>query len=152
MKTAQAEPDSRSGNDSGGVTLTAAPSADIAVDKDVDRGSALAGENVLFTVRVDNRGPSPATGVAIADALPAGLALVSATPSLGTYSGGVWTVGNRRLGSGDPDHRRHAHPVRPHVDQASVTAPNQTDPDPLNDAELRQSMPWPTPTSACPRL
>jgi len=31
--------------------------------------------------------------LAFADALPAGLTLVSATPSTGAYAGGVWTVG-----------------------------------------------------------
>ena len=54
----------------------------------------LVGETVTFTVRAINRGPSPATGVVITDALPAGLTLITPTPSQGTYAGGVWTVGS----------------------------------------------------------
>ena len=53
------------------------------------------GTAVTFTVTVTNKGPSAASGVAITDLLPAGLALVSATPSQGTYTPatGVWAVG-----------------------------------------------------------
>ena len=54
------------------------------VDMEVDRRDALVGETLTFTVRATNRGPSPATGVTIADALPAGLSFVSATPSQGS--------------------------------------------------------------------
>jgi large repetitive protein len=67
--------------------------ADLAVTKSVDLARAAPNQNVTFTVRVDNAGPSAATGVRIADALPAGLALVSAIPNQGTYAAGVWDVG-----------------------------------------------------------
>jgi uncharacterized repeat protein (TIGR01451 family) len=68
--------------------------ADLAITKTVDISRASPNENVTFTVRVENLGPNQATGVRIADALPSGLALVSAVPNQGTFSAGVWNVGN----------------------------------------------------------
>ena len=51
------------------------------------------GDTVTFTVTLSNHGPDAATNVSVADVLPAGLALISAAPSQGTYGSGVWTVG-----------------------------------------------------------
>ena len=59
------------------------------------------GSDVTFTVTVTNAGPSAASGVALTDVLPAGLALVSATPAQGTYTPttGVWTIGALAVGA-----------------------------------------------------
>ncbi|MEO7432027.1 MAG: hypothetical protein ABIR62_08380 [Dokdonella sp.] len=79
----------------GTVTVPVAASADIAVTKTVDNATPNVGQNVIFTITATNNGPNNATGVAITDALPSGLAFVSATPSQGTFtsSTGLWTVG-----------------------------------------------------------
>ena len=94
-KTGQNGPDPNTSNDSAAGSTVAAPAADLAVETDVDRRLALVGETVIFTVRATNRGPSPATAVALTDALSAGLSFVSATPSQGSYDQvtGIWTVG-----------------------------------------------------------
>ena len=68
-------------------SLNGQENADVGVDIAVDKPAPLVGENVTFTVTVANRGPSPATGVVVADVLSAGLTLVSATPSQGTFVG-----------------------------------------------------------------
>ena len=107
VKTGQNEPDPNTNNDSGGTITSTAPAADVLVLKNVDRSEVLVGESVTFTVRAINRGPSPATGVVITDALPAGLTLITPTPSQGTYDG--QRVDGRlagRAGRGDADARR----------------------------------------------
>ena len=82
IKTGQNEPDPITSNDSA-AAANITPAANLAVDQGVDRRDALVGETVTFTVRVTNRGPSQATGITIADALPAGLSFVSAAPLQG---------------------------------------------------------------------
>ena len=79
-------------NNSASVTVDV-PNADLALTKSVDATTPAYGANVTFTVSVTNNGPDTAAGVSVADALPSGLTLVSATPSVGTYTGGVWTIG-----------------------------------------------------------
>ncbi|MHC5112428.1 MAG: DUF11 domain-containing protein, partial [Planctomycetota bacterium] len=63
--------------------LFTAAGTDIAITKTVDTTVANEGDTVTFTV----------AATSVADTLPAGLTLVSATPSLGSYAGGVWTGG-----------------------------------------------------------
>lgn len=72
------------------------PPADLSLTKTVNNSSPTVGSNVTFTLTLTNAGPNSATGVTVADLLPAGLTFVSATPSAGTtYNSGtgVWTVG-----------------------------------------------------------
>jgi large repetitive protein len=96
----QQDRDSTPGNgvaaedDQASVTIRA-PEADLSVSKTVSNASPARGENVTFTVTATNSGPDTATGVALSDALPAGLTFVSATPSQGSYDAttGIWSVG-----------------------------------------------------------
>ena len=61
-----------------------------------DNAAPHAGDTVTLTALLKNNGSNTATGVAVSDSLPAGLTLVSASTSQGTYdtSTGTWTVGN----------------------------------------------------------
>lgn len=72
-------------------TFTIAVSADCGVDVCVVKtgSSPVAYENSQFTytLSIVNFGPGAATGVTVTDTLPAGVTLVSATPSQGTCSG-----------------------------------------------------------------
>src|SRR4029077_17023425 len=74
---------------------------DIAITKTVDNPTPNLGENVTFTIVTTNNGPSRATGVQVTDVLPAGLVLVSATASAGTYTvgTGVWNIGSLANGA-----------------------------------------------------
>jgi uncharacterized repeat protein (TIGR01451 family) len=92
--TAEDQFDPVSQNNESGVSING-QEADLAVTKTVDNAKPDVGDVVAFTISVHNNGPSDATGVELTDALPAGLAFDSATPSQGSYDDatGVWTVG-----------------------------------------------------------
>ncbi len=82
-------------NNSASTTTTVATSADLIVTKVVDHSTPNVDDTVTFTIGLRNAGPSNATGVAVVDAIPAGLTLLAATPSVGTFDSatGRWTVG-----------------------------------------------------------
>ncbi|MEP7043596.1 MAG: hypothetical protein ABI843_11070 [Dokdonella sp.] len=125
-------------NNSGGVTVNG-QSSDLQVIKGVDNANPLRGDSVTFTITATNNGPSAATGVAIIDALPAGLSFVSASASQGSYvdTTGVWTVGSLAatgaaatamltiVATVDTD--------TGFTNTASVSALDQTDPNPANN-------------------
>ncbi len=73
--------------------LFTAAGTDIGISKTVDTTVANEGDTVTFTVTATNNGPSAVTAFTVTDTLPVGLSLTSSTPSLGSYSGGVWTGG-----------------------------------------------------------
>ncbi len=94
-KTHEDQTDPNLANDSSSATLTG-QAADIVVTKTVSNPTPNQGTNVTFTVTATNNGPSGATGVLVTDVVPAGLALVTSTPSVGTtYNpvGGLWNIG-----------------------------------------------------------
>src|SRR5262249_55800728 len=89
------QPDPNPQNNDGSAAVIPQQS-DLAVFKSVDKSRPNVGDTVTFTVTVSNLGKSTATNVTLTDLLPAGLALVLATPSPGTsYDAGtgVWSVG-----------------------------------------------------------
>ncbi len=95
----QYDPDSRPNNDNPteddrDFATVAGDSADLSVIKTVNTPRPNVGNQITYTVTVNNAGPSVATGVELTDRLPAGLDFVSATPSQGTYTRatGLWTI------------------------------------------------------------
>lgn len=86
--------DGHTDNNSASATETP-QQADLGIAKRVNDPTPNVGDLVRFTVTVSDEGPSAATNVQVSDHLPAGLSLVSATPSQGTYASGsgLWSVG-----------------------------------------------------------
>ena len=68
--------------------------ADLVLVKAVDNERPDVGQVSVFTLTVTNMGPDAATGVAVTDQLPQGLAYTASQPSQGMYdSTGIWTIG-----------------------------------------------------------
>ena len=76
---------------------------DLAIDKTDTPDPVVAGQQLTYTLLVTNHGPSNASGVTIADTLPAGVSFVTGTASQGTVaaSQGVVTasLGNLAVGA-----------------------------------------------------
>ncbi|MCR9296254.1 MAG: DUF11 domain-containing protein, partial [bacterium] len=97
----QPDPDSTPGNnnpeedDQDSVTVMAM-AADLSLSKTVDDANPNVGQEVTFQIVVSNAGPNDATGVAVSDMLPAGLAYVSSSATAGSYNPGTgeWTIGS----------------------------------------------------------
>ena len=125
--------DPNGGNNQARATVTP-QLADLALFKGVDDPTPNVGDTVTFTVTLSNRGPDAATNVSVADVLPAGLMLISATPSQGTYAGGVWTVGTVSL-SATPTLILTARVTNPNsqTNTAMISHADQFDPNPNNN-------------------
>ncbi len=75
------------------IEVVVTPMADLSLHKLVDKSTAKPDETITFTLTLNNIGPDGATGIQVADAIPAGLTDVVVTPSgTTTYTGGVWSV------------------------------------------------------------
>ncbi|TVX99085.1 S-layer homology domain-containing protein [Cohnella terricola] len=117
-----------SNNSSSSVT---SQEADLSITNTASDPTPNVGDSITFTVTVTNNGPDNATGVEVTDLLPAGLALVSATPSQGTYSSttGVWTVGTVTAASAE-SLTLHARVVSPNAQTNTAAISHADQPDP----------------------
>jgi uncharacterized repeat protein (TIGR01451 family) len=86
--------DADTANDADSVDVVVT-SIDLAVTKSVDDPAPAEGGTIVYTVTAANAGPDGATGVVVADSLPAGVSFVSALASQGAFAAGtgLWTVG-----------------------------------------------------------
>ncbi len=71
------EDDPDTSNNSIGEDTLVSRVADLSVSKTDSADPAVAGENLTYTITVDNAGPSDASGVVVTDTLPAGVSLVA---------------------------------------------------------------------------
>ncbi|MGA1869869.1 MAG: putative Ig domain-containing protein [bacterium] len=130
------EVDTYTGNDSDEVTVRRLQ-ADISVKKSVDDQNPIIGNNIVFTITVENKGPDDATGIQIIDLLPAGLKYLDDN-SGGSYDSGtgVWDIAGLANGASA------SLQINTRVDQlgeittsVTRTASSPMDPDTGNDSE-----------------
>ncbi|WP_136797747.1 DUF11 domain-containing protein [Desulfosediminicola ganghwensis] len=121
---------------------------DLALTKTIDNASPGVQGAVTYMLTVTNEGANSATGFEVEDILPAGITLISSTPSQGSYSTGSWLVGS--LAAGDSATLDILvgvdGPVGTTVtNSASITGLDQTDSDPANDSASVDFTPvaWP---------
>ena len=91
--------DPRIGNNLGVVAKRPGASADLVVTKTTSTPSVTQGDTAKFTITVENKGPSDATGVVVKDT-PTGLKFVSAKATDGTFKAatGTWMIPVLRSG------------------------------------------------------
>ncbi len=136
VRTSQNEPDGDPSNDSAVAVVNGEPYADIAVAKSASSATVAVGAPLTFTITVTNLGPFAAPAVTVDDALSAGLALVSATPSVGTLSAGRWTLGPMAVGAtASLTLVTTVTAPGPVVNRAVVSGVGVLDPNPLNDQD-----------------
>jgi gliding motility-associated-like protein/uncharacterized repeat protein (TIGR01451 family) len=77
----------------GSVTFVVCIEADLSLTKSLAVSNLTVGDNALFTISVENSGPSEATNVVVADPLPSGFQYVS-DDALGNYdpATGIWQI------------------------------------------------------------
>jgi uncharacterized repeat protein (TIGR01451 family) len=78
-------------NSSTAGTAITPGNADVGVSKTAAPGPYGTGNNLTYTIAVNNAGPAAAANVSVTDAIPAGTTFVSATPTQGSC-GGTTTV------------------------------------------------------------
>ena len=92
-------PDPNTANDTSVSCVTVITRADLSVTKTGTPNPVVAGNNLTYTLLVQNLGPSDAQNVVINDPLPAGVTLISATPAQTSGPNPlVWDLGTMAAG------------------------------------------------------
>jgi uncharacterized repeat protein (TIGR01451 family) len=78
--------DPNTANNSGSISTTVDPRADVSITASATPPSVAAGQTLTYVMTAQNNGPSSAASVIVSDDLPLGVIFVSATPSSGSCS------------------------------------------------------------------
>jgi len=92
-------------DDADDAKVTVGSVIDLELEKTVDSSVVQSGDTVTWTISLTNNalfGNAAATGVTVNDVVPAGLNIVSVTPTNGTFAGDTWTLAGP-LGLGDTE-------------------------------------------------
>lgn len=124
------------------VTITEPPTPDLELEKLVSNSQPIEGETITFTINLTNPGDFTASGLKVTDLIPSGLTYLTFTATQGTYNStnGIWNVGT--LAEGDTttasltidalvDGGTLGSTI---INNASITALNETDPNLSNNS------------------
>jgi uncharacterized repeat protein (TIGR01451 family) len=67
---------------------------DLEVKKTVNENRPNEGDTIVYTAKVTNNGPFPATRVQLLDRLPAGVTYITSTASQGVFVSPLWSIGS----------------------------------------------------------
>lgn len=132
------EIDSNPADDTEPESTTIKIRADLEVLKSVDRPNGAAGDTLVFTVLLNNKGPGNAADILVADLLPSGFTYVSHLASQGSYvpGTGIWNVGAVNNGqSANLKVTATLLAAGNHVNVAAVTQSSLPDPVPGNNSD-----------------
>jgi uncharacterized repeat protein (TIGR01451 family) len=132
---AEFDPNLANNTDNTGNGGTTNATADMSITKTASIAAAAPGQTFDYTLVVVNNGPNTATGVTVADTLPAGFSLISATATQDSCSGTTvvtCTVGTMLNGATVTITLHGTAGSGSLANTATVTA-NETDPTPANN-------------------
>jgi uncharacterized repeat protein (TIGR01451 family)/gliding motility-associated-like protein len=69
-------------------------SSDLSISESSTPDTVIAGQKITYKITVTNHGPTSSQNVLVNDVIPRGLSLISAVPSVGTWKGSIWNIGN----------------------------------------------------------
>jgi uncharacterized repeat protein (TIGR01451 family)/gliding motility-associated-like protein len=132
------DPDSTPGNgntsedDMSSVEVEAIPVADLSMVKTASDMNPTTGDTVIFTLTVHNDGPSTATGVAVADAIPDGYGNITPITAGSSLSGSNLTWSGLTIAAGTEVQLQFSATVLTtgtYFNKAEITASDVLDPD-----------------------
>lgn len=73
--------------------------ADLELTKTVDKATVKLGDTVTYTLTLTNNSSTTANAIQVSDLLPSQLSLVTATPAVGSFVNGIWSIPSLAGGS-----------------------------------------------------
>ncbi|WP_372792684.1 gliding motility-associated C-terminal domain-containing protein, partial [Lutibacter sp.] len=90
-------------NNIGSVSIVPVAFIDLSLTKTIVNNitAPLVGDQITFEIRVNNEGPTDASGVQVTDLIPSGYEFVNYSSTIGGYDpiSGVWHIGNVEIGN-----------------------------------------------------
>jgi uncharacterized repeat protein (TIGR01451 family) len=131
VSSATADPDNS--NNSSSKTTNVGAQADLSVVK-TGTASANPGQNIVYTVVVNNGGPSPATNVIVSDPTPVGVAFVSNTGACtSTYPCNLGTLTAGQTATITSTYTIPGTYNSPQVNNTATVSSSTNDPNPVNN-------------------